>query len=93
MIGDLLEMLRQSLLWPGETLIGWLVTAHPQLATWLGLHSTSTRELFSVVVSLTAGWGLFNGICHLLLLIMQRLEAQQAQHNADPLASTKETDA
>jgi hypothetical protein len=93
MTAEVLEMLQHILFWPGDTLIDWLLTAHPQIAAWLGLGSSSTGGLFAAVVSLIAGWGLFSGLCHLLLLVVQRWEARQAQRNADPLAATKEGDA
>lgn len=92
MIGDVLEVLRQVLFWPGDTLLSWLSTAHPPLAAWLGLQSTSAGGVFAAVVSLMAGWGLFSGICHLMLLVVQRWETRQARQHTAPTSSMRETD-
>lgn len=93
MTDEFLEMVRQILFWPGETLGGWLEAAYPQIATWLGLHTTSNRGLFATFVTLLAGWMVFNGTCHVLLFGMRRWEARQASRPAaDPGAAPSEAD-
>ena len=75
----MLDELLRIVLWPGDTIIDWLVTRHPQLALWLGLSADNIGGLFSVLISLLVGWGLFALMAHLMLLGARLWETRRAQ--------------
>ena len=76
MFGPILDTLQQIFFWPGDTILAWLLTHHPQLAMWLDMHPTSYGGLYSGLISVLVGWGLFSGLCQLLLLIVQLQETR-----------------
>jgi hypothetical protein len=76
MVVNVAETLLQVLFWPGNTVLTWLLTSHPDLAAWLGVSATGSNLMFSSVISVLAGWMLMSGMCHLILLVVQRWEAQ-----------------
>ncbi len=77
MIVNVAEALLQVLFWPGNTVLTWLLTHHPDLAAWLGVSATGSGLVLSGVISVLAGWGLMSSLCHLILLVVQRWEAQE----------------
>ena len=79
MIQHLLNELHQMVLWPGDTVIAWLVTAHPWLALWLGLQADSTGGLVSALISVVFGWGCYMMMGHLTLLGVQLWETRQSR--------------
>jgi hypothetical protein len=72
---DVLEGIQVIFFWPGDTIISWLVTHYPQLATSLGLSAASCGGLASATLSVLVGWSTFIGLCHLMLWMVQLQEA------------------
>jgi hypothetical protein len=68
MVMHMLDELLGVVLWPGDTIIDWLLTAHPRLAMWLGVGADSIGGLTSALVSLLVGWVLFTVMANLMLL-------------------------
>ena len=77
MVANVAETFLQVLFWPGNTVLTWLLVHHPDLAAWLGVSATGSSVLLSGVISVLAGWSLMSGLCHLILLVVQRWEAQE----------------
>jgi hypothetical protein len=82
MVGHVLEVLQQIFFWPGDAVLAWLLTDYPQLAAWLGVSATSHGGPFAALISVLVGWGLFTGLCHLLLLVVQLRETRGAHRHA-----------
>ena len=80
MVANVAETLLQILFWPGNTMLMWLVTYHPDLAAWLGVSATESSLVLSGVISVLAGWSLMSGLCQLILLVVQRLEGRGRDH-------------
>ena len=79
MVHHMLDELLRVVFWPGDTIIDWLLTAHPRLAMWLDVGTDSSGGLASALVSLLVGWGLYMVMAHLMLLGAQLWEARHAQ--------------
>lgn len=76
MMQHMLEELQEAVLWPGDTVIDWLVTTQPRLALWLGLGTDSAGGLASALISVLVGWGFYMMMGHLMLLGVQLWEAR-----------------
>lgn len=91
MVHHMLGELREVMLWPGDTVIVWLLTAHPRLALWLGLGADSPGGLFSALISLLIGWGIYTAMAYVMLLGVRLWETQlTCRTNADHVAKDLE---
>ena len=87
----MLDELHEVVFWPGDTIIAWLLTAHPRLALWLDLRADSAGGLVSALVSLLVGWGLYTVMAHLMLLGVQLWGTRRARHtNTETVAKDLE---
>jgi hypothetical protein len=82
-LAHVLEVFRQIFFWPGDTVLAWLLAHHPRLAVWLGVSATSLGGPFSAFISVLVGWGLFDGLCHLMLLVVQLHERWGTRRDSD----------
>lgn len=87
MVEPLLDKLLEVVFWPGDTIIAWLLATHPQLALWLGLDAGHVGGLVSALISLLAGWCLYMGMAHLMLLGVQLWERRTCHPNAEAIAN------
>ena len=85
MFGEALDTLQQIFFGPGDTVLAWLLTHHPQLAARLEVSPASYGGFFSAFISVLVGWGLFSGLCHLLLLVvrLQEIWGVHRDHDGD----------
>jgi hypothetical protein len=82
-LAHVFEVFQQIFFWPGDTVLAWLLTHHPRLAVWLGVSATSYGGPFSAFISGLVGWGLFYGLCHLTLLVVQLQERWGTRRDND----------